>query len=315
MPTKPAASVLPGIALAGGVAAAGFAAADVLGGWLLAAQGIAASGAGSPVSGIPLAILLGLAVNNAGPALPDSVRPGLKACTTTVLRAGIICVGAKLSLIDVAKLGAAGVPAVAAAIGAGLTFVPWLARRAGLPPRMGALIAAGTSICGVTAITALAPAIKATPRETAVAVANVVAFGTFGMLAYPYLAHYLLAPESAQVGLFLGTAVHDTSQVLGSAMTYKEVYGDEAALQCAAVTKLTRNLFLAGVIPGLTWASARAQARLEAEEAAAAAAAAKAAEANANVVDVGVGGSSGSGGAAAHGAKAPVHSCSHAEGA
>ena len=94
------------------------------------------------------------------------------------------------------------------------------------------------------------------------AVANVVAFGTFGMLAYPYLAHHLLAPESAQVGLFLGTAVHDTSQVLGSAMTYKEVYGDEAALQCAAVTKLTRNLFLAGVIPGLAWASAREQARL-----------------------------------------------------
>ena len=56
--------------------------------------------------------------------------------------------------------------------------------RAGIPQKMGALIAAGTSICGVTAITALSPAIKASPRDTAVAVANVVAFGTFGMLTY-----------------------------------------------------------------------------------------------------------------------------------
>jgi uncharacterized membrane protein YadS len=78
--------------------------------------------------------------------------------------------------------------------------------------RLGKLLSAGTSICGVTAITALAPAIKATPKETAVAVANVVAFGTFGMLTYPYLLHTLLS-SSEQIGMVLGVAIHDTSQV------------------------------------------------------------------------------------------------------
>ena len=79
-----------------------------------------------------------------------------------------------------------------------------------------------------------------------------VAFGLFGMLAYPYLAHHTL-DTSEQIGLFLGTAIHDTSQVMGAAMTYREMFDDEVVLKVAAVTKLTRNLFLAAVIPGLTW--------------------------------------------------------------
>jgi uncharacterized integral membrane protein (TIGR00698 family) len=126
----------------------------------------------------------------------------------------------------------------------------------GLPSKMSSLIAAGTSICGVTAITALAPAIKANERDTGVAVANVVAFGTVGMLTYPYLAHAIF-DSSEQVGLFLGLAIHDTSQVMGSALTYKMMYGDELALKVAAITKLTRNLCLAGVIPGLAYMHAR----------------------------------------------------------
>lgn len=51
--------------------------------------------------------------------------------------------------------------------------------------------------------------------------------------------------------------MQDTSQVIGSALTYSEVYKDELALQVAAVTKLTRNLFLAAVIPGLAFVHAR----------------------------------------------------------
>ena len=55
--------------------------------------------------------------------------------------------------------------------------------------------------------------------------------------------------DSETIGLFLGTAVHDTSQVVGAALTYKQLYGDDVVLRTATVTKLTRNLFLAVVIP------------------------------------------------------------------
>ena len=74
----------------------------------------------------------------------------------------------------------------------------------------------------------------ASNRDVAVAVANTVAFGTVGMLLYPYLFHHVCS-SSEQIGMCLGVAIHDTSQVLGSAMAYKETFGDELALKVAAV--------------------------------------------------------------------------------
>mmetsp|Transcript_2908 Transcript_2908/g.3937 ORF Transcript_2908/g.3937 Transcript_2908/m.3937 type:complete len:461 (+) Transcript_2908:223-1605(+) len=247
--------LLPGVGTSFLVMSGGFAGAQYLGKGLLYLQGI--EGVASPVSGIPVSILLGLLIANASPIpLPKSVKPGIAFSTKPILQAGIICVGAKLSAVDLVTTGAIGLPAVACSIAAGLTFVPWFGEKMGLPPKMSSLIAAGTSICGVTAITAVSPAIKANEQETSFAIANVVAFGTLGMLMYPYLAHALL-PTSHQIGMFLGLAVHDTSQVIGSALTYATVYGDEEVLKVAAVTKLSRNLFLAGVIPGLAYMTAK----------------------------------------------------------
>jgi uncharacterized integral membrane protein (TIGR00698 family) len=236
---------------------AGFWLANVIGQQILAAQGLSGS---SPVSGVPVAIVLGLLLRNLLP-LPANLFPGLKFATTTILRTGIVLVGIRLSLFDVVRLGVFGLPVVLGAIATGLLFVTWFNRRLGLPPKLGTLIAAGTSICGVTAIVSTAPAIDADEREVAYAVANVVAFGLIGMLTYPYLAHAVLG-SSATIGLFLGTAVHDTSQVVGAALTYKQVYGDDVVLRVATVTKLTRNIFLAAVIPILTWMHVRSQSRV-----------------------------------------------------
>jgi uncharacterized integral membrane protein (TIGR00698 family) len=246
---------IPGVIAAFLVMLAGFWLAEIIGQWILAAQGLSGS---SPLSGVPVAIVLGLLLRNLLP-LPASLNPGLKFSTTTILRLGIVVVGIRLSVFDVLKLGIAGLPVVLAAILTGLVFVTWFNKKLGLPPRLGTLIAAGTSICGVTAIVSTAPAIDADEREVAYAVANVVAFGLFGMLTYPYLAHAIL-PTSETIGLFLGTAVHDTSQVVGAALTYKQVYGDDIVLRVATVTKLTRNIFLAAVIPVLTWMHLKASA-------------------------------------------------------
>ena len=135
------------------------------------------------VSPIPVTIGLGAALA-AGPlggaAARAALAPGLKVATSTVLRAGIVAVGFKLSGAEILDLGWTTVPAAAASVTAGLVVIPALARSAGLAPRLGSLLAAGTSVCGVTAISAVAPAIAATEAEVAVAVANVVAFGTRG---------------------------------------------------------------------------------------------------------------------------------------
>lgn len=161
-----------------------------------------------------------------------------------------------MSAAEMIELGIAGVPAVIVSISAGMLFVTAFGSFLKLPPRLSSLIAAGTSICGVTAIAALSPAINATQKEVSYAVANVVVFGTLGMLVYPYIANHLFQ-YSEQVGIFLGLSIHDTSQVMAAALTYKEVFDDELAMKTAAITKLTRNLFLAAVIPALAWHSLR----------------------------------------------------------
>src|SRR5690606_24725038 len=105
----------------------------------------------------------------------------------------------------------------------------------------------------ITATLAVAPTVRADQREVAYTVANVTLFGLFAMLTYPYLAHWLFADQPGSAGLFLGTAILDTSQVMGAAMTYRDVFDDPVAMQVATVTKLTRNVMLIGVVPLMGW--------------------------------------------------------------
>jgi uncharacterized integral membrane protein (TIGR00698 family) len=239
--------LLPGVAVAAGIMLVSLWLADVIGVALLRAQGIDPTGKSAPLSGVLVAILVGILLRNLLP-LPQSVQPGIQFSVTKLLRLGIILVGIKLSFLDVLKLGAWGIPVVAIAIVSGLVLVLWFNRLLKLPERLGTLIAVGTGICGVTAIVSTAPAIRAEQREVAYAVANVTLFGLLGMFLYPYLAKALLY-TSEQVGLFLGIAVHETAQVVGAALAYKEMFQDDVAFQAATVTKLTRNLFLVVVVP------------------------------------------------------------------
>jgi len=234
-------SVLPGIGLSAATAVGGFQIASAL-----------SSTLAIPISGIPVAILLGMSIKNTIGYDETTFKPGITTSTKTILQTGIVCVAAKLSFLELVTTGTTGIPVVLASVGAGMLFIPMAGRIAGLPHQMTLLLTAGTSICGVTAITALAPAIQAPNRDIAVAVANTVAFGTLGMLCYPYIFHELCS-SSEQVGMSLGIAIHDTSQVLGAGLSYKETFGDEVAFKVAAVTKLMRNLGLAVAIPALTY--------------------------------------------------------------
>ncbi len=243
--------ILPGFLLSVAIMLVAIPLTNVLGAWVLSLQGIDPTGKSSPISAVLTAIVIGILLRNLLP-LPKAIEDGIKFSTTKILRLGIILVGIKLSLMDVFKLGAWGIPVVATAIFGGLWFVSWFNKRLNLPERLGTLIAAGTGICGVTAIVSVAPAIKADQKEVAYAVANITLFGLVGMFLYPYLAPHILH-TSEQIGLFLGTAVHETSQVVGAALTYKEVFNDEVVLKAATVTKLTRNLFLAIVVPMLSY--------------------------------------------------------------
>lgn len=210
----------------------------------------------TPISAVMLAILLGLIVGAVMP-VPRVLKPGFTFAVRKVLRLGIILLGIRLTIFDVFKLGAFGIPIVVFCILGALFFTTRINKWVKLPERLGTLIAVGTSICGVSAIVATGPAINAEEEEVAYAVAVITIFGLLATLVYPYAANAIFAGEASKVGLFLGTSVHDTSQVVGSAKVYADVFSAPLALDVATVTKLVRNVFMAAVIPFMVFYHAR----------------------------------------------------------
>lgn len=209
----------------------------------------------SPVSPFLIAIVIGIITRNSI-RFPKHFESGFKFCASRLLRLGIVLLGIRLSLVAIASIGSVAVVVVVLCIGAGIAFVTLLARAFGVNDRLGTLIAAGTAICGVSAIVAIAPTIDAAEEETAYAISTITIFGFLATLTYPYLAELLLGLESAQAGIFLGTAVHDTSQVTGAALIYDQIWNREIS-SIAITTKLVRNTFLVAVIPILSVAHTR----------------------------------------------------------
>jgi uncharacterized integral membrane protein (TIGR00698 family) len=207
----------------------------------------------SPISAIFVVVILGLAIRNLI-GLPVIYSSGLKMCLRRLLRLGIILLGIRLSLLEAGKIGLVALPVVACCIFAGIVAVTWLGRAMRLPRRLSTLIAVGTSICGVSAIAATGPAIDAEEHEISYAVAVITLFGMVALILHPFIAHWVFPNQPELAGVFLGTAVHDTAQVAGSALMYEQQYNAPAALDYAVVTKLIRNLFMLVVIPVMTFA-------------------------------------------------------------
>lgn len=206
----------------------------------------------SPISPVMIAIILGISISSLV-ALPNGLTPGLKFSVKKLLRLGIILLGIRLTIFDVFKLGAFGVPIVVLCILGALLITTWINKRLNLPQRLGTLIAVGTSICGVTAIVATSPAIDAEEEESAYAVAVITVFGLFATLFYPYLANLIFNGHALKAGLFLGTSVHETAQVVGAAKIYADIFAQNITLDVATVTKLVRNVFMALVIPFMAY--------------------------------------------------------------
>ena len=242
-------TLLPGIAAALSVSLLAHRVAILLGEQLLRWQGLAPAGRASPVSAIAMSVILGLLLS--GLVRARWLLPGLDFAMKKLLRLGIILLGLKLAIGDVLKVGLLGIPMVAGVVTMGVVASLVLARALKVSRTLGLLAAASTGICGITAALAVAPVLDADDKEVAYTVANVTLLGLVGMLLYPYLAHALFAAHPGAAGAFLGTAIHDTSQVMGAALSYQEMFNQPLVAQIATITKLTRNSMLVVVVPVL----------------------------------------------------------------
>jgi uncharacterized integral membrane protein (TIGR00698 family) len=154
-----------------------------------------------------------------------------------------------LSFAEFIKFGTIAIPLIIMCILSVLILIKLLIKKVPISSRMSYLIAIGTSVCGATAIVATAPVINAKKTEVAYAIANITLFGVLAMLVYPYFAEWYFYGEPLKAGLFLGTAIHETSQVAAAGLIYDQQFNSPETLNVATVTKLIRNTFLVIMIP------------------------------------------------------------------
>jgi uncharacterized integral membrane protein (TIGR00698 family) len=202
----------------------------------------------SPVSPVILAIVIGIFIGNFI-NFSDEIQNGIKFSGEKILRIGIILLGIRLNFSELTNYGAKAIPLIIVCIITIFMIVKVCIKFLKVSEKMSYLVSIGTGICGATAIIATAPVINAKKEEVTYAVANITIFGIIAMFLYPFLANILFDNDALPIGLFLGTAVHETAQVAASSLIYADNFSNAEVMDIATVTKLTRNTFLVLLIP------------------------------------------------------------------
>lgn len=194
------------------------------------------------------AILFGAIIANTV-GLPRIFRAGV-ATYEFWLKAGIILLGARFILGDVAKLGGASLVLVFIELALSLAFMTWLGRRFGLGPKLTTLLAVGSSVCGVSAIIATQGTIDADERDSSTAIAAILALGAISLVFFPLIGHSLHMSDQAY-GLWTGLAVDNTAEATAAGALYSDTAGKFAVL-----AKTCRNAMIGFVVLGyaIQWA-------------------------------------------------------------
>lgn len=200
------------------------------------------------MSAILLAIVCGILWRNLA-GLEPWAEPGLDFAGTVLLQIGIALIGLRLTLALLADVSLVAVPIVIACIVVALVASIGLGRLLKVSPGIRRLLAAGTAICGCTAIIAIAPLLRSRQQDIGIAIACVVLFGSLAMVGYPWIAHALFGTDVAAAGMFFGASIQDTSQVVGASMIYAQQFDAPDAVAVAGFTKFMRTSGLLVLVP------------------------------------------------------------------
>src|SRR5215472_14340967 len=192
-----------------------------------------------------LAILLGVAVRTAW--TPGSNwNEGIKFSAKFVLEFAIVLLGASVSITMIAALGSLVILGIACIVALAIGTSYLIARALGLPQRMSILIACGNSICGNSAIAAVAPVIGADADDIAASISFTAVLGVIVVLGLPFLVP-ILNLSLTQYGALAGLTVYAVPQVLAATLPIGELSN-----QVGTVIKLVRVLMLGPVVLGLS---------------------------------------------------------------
>jgi len=195
------------------------------------------------------AILIGLIVSNVF-GLAEIFKPGV-ATYEFWLKAGIVLLGSRFLLGDVAKLGGVSLLLVFIEIAGSLAFMTFLGRLFGLKPKLTSLLAVGSAVCGVSAIIATKGAIDADDEDSSFSIAAILALGAIALFTFPLIGHWLHLSDRAY-GMWAGLAVDNTAEATAAGALYSD-----AAAKLAVLTKTCRNALIGFIVLGyaIYWAS------------------------------------------------------------
>jgi uncharacterized integral membrane protein (TIGR00698 family) len=198
------------------------------------------------------AILIGLVIANTV-GVPRVFQAGI-ATYDFWLKTGIVLLGARFLVGDLAVMGPVSLVLVLVELALAISFMTWLGRAFGLNRNLSALLAVGSSVCGVSAIIATQGAIDADDEDASFAIAAILALGAVSLLVFPLIGH-ALGMSDHSFGLWSGLAVDNTAEAVATGAIYSE-----AAQKFAVLAKTTRNAMIGFVVLGfaLRWASSKA---------------------------------------------------------
>lgn len=226
----------PGLVLAFGIAVVAYILSEVLPSGLL--------------GGTLIALLLGMLLN---PFVmrTDKFDSGMNWTSKHVLRSGIILAGITLSFSQVIEAGKYALVlmlfTLATAFGVG-----YLCKRIfKINWKLASLLSISTAICGGTAVATLGPTIRAKDRDIAYAISATFIFDMLTVIAFPWIGRWLGLSDTSY-GLWIGTAVNDTSSVVAAGYAFSDAAG-----VLATIVKLTRTLFIVPIVLIFSWIYAK----------------------------------------------------------
>lgn len=197
-----------------------------------------------------MALILGMILHPVLEKIPQT-SAGVKFVSSKILKLGIILMGVTLSFSQVLMVGKYALMLMAftllTAFGGGRILgkifkVNW---------KLSSLLSASTAICGGTAVATLGPAIEAEDRDIAYAISATFLFDILTVILFPWIGH-MLGLSDTSYGLWVGTAVNDTSSVVAAGYGFSEIAGS-----FAVIVKLTRTLFIVPVVLIFSYIHAR----------------------------------------------------------
>ncbi|MGI4847682.1 MAG: YeiH family protein [Janthinobacterium lividum] len=188
-----------------------------------------------------LAIVLGTILRSVCRARP-AWAPGIRFAARFLLEAAVMLLGASLSAATILAHGPALIAGIALVVSLAIACSYGIGRLLGLPRKMAVLIACGNSICGNSAIAAVAPVIGASSDEVATSIGFTAVLGVLAVVCLPILAP-LLSFSAVQYGVFAGLTVYAVPQVLAATAPVAL-----ASVQIGTLVKLVRVLMLGPVL-------------------------------------------------------------------